>query len=79
MNNKVFDFLKWLALIAIPALATFVGVVGPELDVDNPERYVLILTASGTFLGALLGISNVQYNKKELDNYQLEADEEEVE
>ncbi|WP_316389968.1 phage holin, partial [Enterococcus faecium] len=28
MNNKTFEVLKWFALIIIPALATFVGLVG---------------------------------------------------
>ncbi|EML4839197.1 holin, partial [Enterococcus faecium] len=28
MNNKTFEVLKWFALVIIPALATFVGLVG---------------------------------------------------
>ncbi|MGK9295901.1 phage holin, partial [Melissococcus plutonius] len=28
MNNKTFNYLKWIAIVVIPALGTFVGVVG---------------------------------------------------
>ena len=31
MQNKTFDVLKNVALIVIPALATFIGVVGKAL------------------------------------------------
>ncbi|BDP50800.1 hypothetical protein EfmJHP10_22360 [Enterococcus faecium] len=32
MNNKTFEVLKWFALVIIPALATFVGLVGKALN-----------------------------------------------
>ncbi|MDL2211662.1 phage holin [Erysipelotrichaceae bacterium OttesenSCG-928-M19] len=63
MQNKTYDVLKWIALIAIPAIATFCGSVLPELGVTNTETIVLIITSLGTLLGTLLGVTNVQYNK----------------
>ncbi len=63
MSNRLFDILKWIALILLPAFAVFYGAVGPVWDWFEPEKVVFTLTAIDTFLGAILGISTVQYNK----------------
>lgn len=63
LKNGAYDILKWIALICIPALATFyvalAGVWGwPYADeVSKTANAVCVL------LGALLGISTAQYNK----------------
>lgn len=63
LKNGAYDILKWIALICIPALATFyvalAGVWGwPFADeVSKTANAVCVL------LGALLGISTAQYNK----------------
>lgn len=62
MTNSTFDKLKWTALIAIPALATLIGAVGVIWGLDL-EPIVLTVTAVGTFAGALLGVSNANYNR----------------
>lgn len=61
MQNKTFDVLKNIALIVIPALATFIGVVGKALEWQNADITVIIVTAVGTFLGTVLGVSNRTY------------------
>lgn len=61
MQNKTFDILKNVALIVIPALATFIGVVGKALVWQNTDITVIIVTAVGTFLGTVLGVSNRTY------------------
>lgn len=33
LPGRVYDILKWLALIALPAVAWLVGAVGPQLCV----------------------------------------------
>ncbi|MGH1678318.1 phage holin [Enterococcus avium] len=58
MQNKTFEILKWIALIVIPALATFVGVVGKAINWEYTDITVIIITAIGTFLGTVLGVSN---------------------
>lgn len=63
-NNKTYDILKFVAITFIPALATFVGTVG--IAVGYPETtgiIVTVLTALGTFIGALVGLSSASYNK----------------
>lgn len=61
-NNKTYDILKFVATVFVPALATFVGTVG--IAVGYPETtgvIVTVLTALGTFIGALVGISSTAY------------------
>lgn len=63
-NNKTYDILKFATITFIPALATFVGTVG--IAVGYPEAtgvVVTVLTAMGTFIGALVGLSSTNYNK----------------
>lgn len=67
MNNKVYDILKWIAIVFLPALITFVGVVLSSLNVSNSDIILTILTAFSTFLGTVLGISNINYKNKESD------------
>lgn len=61
MQNKTFEVLKWVAAIVIPALATFVGVVGKAVNWEYTDITVIIITATGAFLGAVLGVSNRTY------------------
>lgn len=65
MSNKVYDVLKWVAIVALPALSTFIVVIGKiwgfgDISVNIAET----ITAVATLLGALLGISHIQYNKE---------------
>ena len=68
-SNRVFDTLKWISLVFLPALITFVGVVLNVLEVGNAEVILTIAIAFNTFLGSILGISNVNYNMKLTEMY----------
>lgn len=63
-KNKTYDILKNIALIILPALATFYGSLGKIWDFPMTEQVVLTITALDTFLGACLGISNINYKKE---------------
>ena len=63
LSNKVYDNLKWIALVFIPALITFYGVVGNVLNIPYTDVVLTIMGAFDVFLGSLLGISTAQYNK----------------
>ena len=64
MSNKVYDILKWIALVALPALTTFYGVVGATCNIPYTQEAITIAVAFDAMLGTLLGISNSKYNKQ---------------
>ena len=55
--SKLYHTLKWLGLIACPAIATFVGAVFPAWGIPNADAVVLTLNATGVLIGALIGVS----------------------
>lgn len=63
LTNKTYDILKWIALILLPATATFIGAVGGYVKWEYTDLIVYILVAFDTFMGTLLGISNINYKK----------------
>ena len=65
MSNKVYDVLKYIALIVLPAIATFYSGLskvwtGIPYPVEIPGTIMLV----DALLGALLKISTDQYNKE---------------
>lgn len=55
--NEVYQVLKWVGLIACPAIATFIGAVFPAWGIPNVDAIVLTLNATGVLIGALIGVS----------------------
>lgn len=62
-SNKVYDILKWIALTLIPALGALYFGLSQIWGFPYGEEIVGTLTTVDTFLGAILGISNINYNK----------------
>lgn len=63
MSNKVYDILKWIALVALPALGTLYFALSKIWGLPYGTEIVGTISAIDTFLGALLGISTNVYNK----------------
>ena len=63
LSNKVYDVLKWIALVALPALTTFYGVVGTTCNIPYTQEVLTIAVAFDAMLGTMLGISTNKYNK----------------
>lgn len=64
MSNKTYDVLKWIAMIVLPALGTLYFALAGIWNFPYGEEIVGTITALDAFLGAILGISNVTYNKQ---------------
>ena len=62
LSNKTYDTLKWVVLIFLPALVTFITTVGQSFNAEWLFPAVTIMTAFTTFLGTLVGVSSVNYN-----------------
>ena len=55
--NSLYQVLKWVGLIACPAIATFVGAVFPAWGIPNVDAITLTLNETGVLIGALIGVS----------------------
>ena len=66
LQGKVYDILKWLCLIVLPALATFYNVLASLWDLPYPMQICETITAVATLIGCIIGVSSVNYyDKKE--------------
>ena len=65
MSNSVYDVLKFIAQIVLPALATLWAALGKIWGWPLVTEITATICAIDTFLGALLGISSMQYAKHE--------------
>lgn len=57
LPDKAYDILKWVGLVALPAVATFVGTVGTAVEWPMTTIAVTVITAAGTLVGALIGVT----------------------
>jgi hypothetical protein len=64
MSNKTYDILKWIALVMLPAASALYFGLSQVWGLPYGEEIVGTISVIDTFLGALLGISNVNYNKQ---------------
>ena len=64
MSNKTYDILKWIALVVLPALATFYLGLSNYWNIPYPEAISGTITLVDALLGTILGISSVEYSKK---------------
>ena len=55
--------MKWITMIALPAISVFIGAVGVELGISDPETMVVVLNAITVLMGSLIGVSTLNYNK----------------
>lgn len=67
MSNKVYDVLKWIAQILLPALGTLYFALAGIWNFPYAEAVVGTITAVDTFLGVILGISTINYNKNNVE------------
>ena len=64
--NKIYDALKWVAIVALPAISTFIVVIGRIWNWGEIAGMIAqSITAFAVLLGSLLGISAIRYTNKE--------------
>lgn len=68
MSNKVYDILKWIAQMFLPAVGTLYFALASVWNLPYAEQVVGTITAIDTFLGVMLGVSTAQYNKQNTTN-----------
>lgn len=77
MSNKVYDVLKWIAQILLPAAATLYFALSNVWGLPYAEQIVGTITAVDAFLGVLLGVSSATYKKAEVATVVIEKPVEE--
>ena len=65
LNDKLYDVLKWIVMIVLPALTTAYVGLAAIWAWPYPEEVAKTSAIVCTLLGALLGISTAQYNKSD--------------
>lgn len=65
MSNKVYDVMKWLTVIVLPALATLYALLANTWNLPYGDQIPTTITGISTFLGACLMISSHNYNKEQ--------------
>ena len=65
LPSKVYDVLKWVALIALPAFGTFYFTLAPLWNLPAANQVAGTTLALTTLLGALLGLATSNYNKSD--------------
>lgn len=74
LSNKAYDVLKWFCILALPALSTFYAVVSKIWGLPYGTEIPETITATAVFIGALLGISHIQYQNDSDDYLKLDDD-----
>lgn len=64
INPKAYDFLKYVALVILPAVAALVIGLGITLNWSSAPVVAGVVTLVDTFLGAILGKSASNYKSQ---------------
>lgn len=67
LPSKVYDKLKWIALILLPALGSAYAGFAELWALPYPHEVVGSVAVIDTFLGVVLGLSTRTYNKSGQD------------
>lgn len=57
LPDWLYQVLKWVALVVLPALAVFVNTAGPSLGLPHVDVIVTTLNALGLLVAACIGAS----------------------
>ena len=63
ISSKVYDILKWVALILLPALSTLYAALSGFWNWPYPKEICGTINAIGVFIGAILQVSSGNYWK----------------
>lgn len=68
LNDRVYDWLKWICLIALPALAVLYFTLAKIWGLPYGAEITATINAIALFIGALIGVSQISINKEESAN-----------
>ena len=62
--DRLYDILKWVAILVMPALSTFIVGLGGIWSLPYAGQVAATVTAVGVLLGAFLGLSSAKYSNQ---------------
>ncbi len=79
LNDTVYNWLKWISLILLPASAVLLSTILPLYHVDSETIKAIVITinAVGAFIGALIGVSQITISKDQAEEEFFETDTDE--
>lgn len=63
--GKSYDIIKWVAIVGLPALTALWLAVGVIWAIPLTNEIGATMAAIDTFLGALVGVSNINHKKSQ--------------
>ena len=67
LNDKVYDVLKWLVLIVLPACSGLYAALAGVWGWGYTEQVTTTISAVALFIGALIGVSSASYKQEKGD------------
>lgn len=67
LKDKHYQIIKWVVLTVLPALSVLISVLGKAYSFEYTDLTVLTINAVAVFLGAVTGVSQLNYNKNKED------------
>ena len=64
LPQKVYEIIRWIVTVVIPALITLYGVIGHCCNIPYTETVLTIAGAVDVALGTIFGISKLSYDAK---------------
>lgn len=64
LDDKLYDVLKWVAMLFLPALAVLIKTIFAVWNIPLGDEISTTIMALDAFLGAILGISTIRFNKE---------------
>ena len=68
ISNKVYNVLKYISMIALPAIVVFLSTIGDIWGLAWMPKVVATISAVAVLLGALLQVSTSKYWKEKVDD-----------
>lgn len=62
-SDKVFNILKWCAMVLLPALAVFIRAFFPIWNIPYADQISSSIVVINALLGSLLGVSTIGYQR----------------
>lgn len=63
ISNKLYDVLKWVALIALDAMGIFYSTISNVWNLPYGDEVLKTCSALSLLIGTLIGVSSINYKK----------------